>query len=303
MEGPVSRGSDMIRELSEHEIDALHYELLVKDIIATAEKLPPFPDIAWKVSHLARTMAPVQEIEEIVKYDQAITAKILRLGNSAYYGRQYEIRSVKDAILLLGSKRLIQAVLTACASRYFSGPNSGEDRVLWEHSVTSALLSEIVARRFDRVGALALYTAALLHDIGSTIVSVYFKVYRQLHLRRSWGECDTVSAERRTLGIDHQELGGIITRNWKFPSEISAAIEHHHNPEKAGLYSEITSLVYLADRMAESFEESAKPESKKIDPEADPIFKKLGITQKMILDFKSELGTGVKGILETLGPE
>ena len=139
----------MIRELSEHEIDALHYELLVKDIVATAEKLPPFPDIAWKVSHLVKTTAPIKEIEDLIRYDQAITAKILKLGNSAYYGRQYEIRSLREAILLLGNKRLIQVVLTACASRYFGNKSSREDRRLWEHSVTSALLSEIVARRFS----------------------------------------------------------------------------------------------------------------------------------------------------------
>ena len=113
------KGSNMIRELSEHEIDALHYELLVKDIVAAAEKLPPFPDIAWKIISLVKAMAPVKEIEELIRYDQAITAKILRLGNSVYYGRQYDIRSLKDAILLLGNKRLIQVVIAACATRYF----------------------------------------------------------------------------------------------------------------------------------------------------------------------------------------
>jgi putative nucleotidyltransferase with HDIG domain len=294
----------MIRELSEHEIDALHYELLVKDIVAVAEKLPPFPDIAWKVSHLVKTMAPVKEIEDLIKYDQAITAKILKLGNSVYYGRQYSIRSLKDAILLLGNKRLIQVVITACASRYFGGRRSRDDRQLWEHSVTTALMSEIVSRKFNRGGVLTLYTAALLHDIGNTVLSVYFRIYRQSHLRKLWSECDAISAERRALGIDHQELGGIIARNWKFPADISAAIEHHHNPEKAVHYWEITSMVYLADLMAVSFEErNAKLPDRGIDPEADPILKKLSITRKMIDDFQAELGTVAQGIIEALGPE
>src|SRR5208283_2505218 len=114
----------MIRELSEHEIDALNYELLVKDIVAAAEKLPPFPDIAWKTISLVKSMAPVKEIEDIIKYDQAITAKILRLGNSAYYGRRYDVNSLNDAILLIGNKRLIQVVMAACAIRYFGNGRS-----------------------------------------------------------------------------------------------------------------------------------------------------------------------------------
>jgi len=293
----------MIRELSEHEINALQYELRVKDIVAAAEKLPPFPDMAWKVSYLVKTMAPVQQIEDIIKYDQAITAKILKLGNSVYYGRQYGVRSLRDAILLLGNKRLIQVVVTACASRYFGGRRSREDRRLWEHSVTSALLSEIISRRLNKSGVLTLYTAALLHDIGSTVLSVYFKMYRQSHMRRLWVESDTISAERRALGIDHQELGGIIARNWKFPPDISAAITHHHDPEKAEHYREITSLVYLADLVAVSIESNAALPGIRMDPEADPILKKLRITRKMIDDFESELGSGVKDVIEALGPE
>ncbi len=70
----------MVRELSGHEIDALHYEQLVKEIISAAERLPPFPDIAWKIVSLVRSMAPVKEIEALIAYDQAIAAKILRTG-------------------------------------------------------------------------------------------------------------------------------------------------------------------------------------------------------------------------------
>ncbi len=261
----------MIRELSGHEIDALHYELLVKDIVAAAEKLPPFPDIAWKIISLVKAMAPVKEIEELISYDQAITAKILRLGNSVYYGRQYEVRSLKDAILLIGNKRLIQVVIAACATRYFGNGCSPDERELWEHSVITALISEIVARRLNYKGILTLYTAALLHDIGNTVLNLYSRIYLHSSLREIRGESNMVRSERRALGIDHQELGGIIARKWKFPPDIAAAIEHHHNPEKAGQYEEITSLVYLADLLAVSFQKkNEKQRSKGIDPESDP---------------------------------
>ncbi len=292
----------MIRELSEHEINALHHELMIKDIVAAAEKLAPFPDIAWKVSNLIKKMASVKEIEDLIKYDQAITAKILKLGNSALYGRQRGIRSLKEAILVLGNKRLIQVVMTACASAYFGSGGSREHGLLWEHSVISALMSEIAARRFNYNGVLTLYSAALLHDIGNTVLSIYFKIYRHSEPSNPCDRSDIIKAERRALGIDHQELGAMISRNWKFPAEITVAIENHHNPEKAGQYGEITSLVYLADLMAALFQErKANPAQRGIDPESDPILKKLCITRTMIDDFQVELGTGMKGVMEALG--
>ncbi len=291
----------MIRELSEHEINALHYELLVKDIVAAAEKLPPFPDIAWKIISLVNKMAPVKEIEDVIKYDQAIAAKILRLGNSVYYGRQYDIHSLKEAILLLGNKRLIQVVMAACALRYFGSGHSRDERELWEHSVTTALISEIVARRQAYNGILTLYTAALLHDIGDTILNLYSRIYLQSSLREMRGESQVVSSERRALGIDHQELGAIIARNWKFPPDIISAIEHHHNPEKAGQFGEITSLVYVADQLAVTFQKNnEKQRNKVIDPESDPIFKRFVITRKVIEDLKTELEVNMGGVKQAL---
>ncbi len=291
----------MIRELSGHEIDALHYELLVKDIVAAAEKLPPFPDIAWKIMSLVKAKAQVKEIEGLIACDQVIAAKVLRLANSVYYGRQYYVHSLKDAILLLGDKRIIQIVVAACATNYFVRSSSEDERELWEHSVNTAIMSEIIARRIKYQGVLTLYTVSLLHDIGKTILDLYSKIYLQSSLRQIRGESDAIRAERRALGIDHQELGGIIARKWKFPPEIISAIEFHHNPDKAGRNEELASLVHLADILAVSLSMKEKDPKVKIDLESDPVFKRFGITPAMVEGLRSELETGIEGIMRVLG--
>jgi putative nucleotidyltransferase with HDIG domain len=291
----------MIRELSGHEIDALHYELLVKDIVAAAEKLAPFPDIAWRLVSLVRSMAPIKEIEKLVGYDQAITAKVLRLANSAYYGRQYCVRSLRDAILLLGEKRLIQSVMAACAATYYVRGASQDERDLWEHSLTTALISEMVARRIGYNGVLTLYTAALLHDIGKTILDLYSKIYLQSSLHEIRGESNEVKAERRALGIDHQELGGIIAGKWNFPADIAAAIEHHHDPQKAAPHEEIASLVYLSDLLALSFaKKNEEQPGGGSELESDSILKRFKITRQMIDDFRNEVETGMAEIAAAL---
>ncbi|MHC1729135.1 MAG: HDOD domain-containing protein [Syntrophobacteraceae bacterium] len=293
----------MIRELSNHEVDALHYELLVKDITAAAEKLPPFPDVAWKVTSLIKKMAPIKEIEEAIKFDQVITARVLRLSQSVYYGRSHNVRSLQDAILLLGSKRLIQAIIAACATHYYSSSNSRDDRELWEHSITAALISEIIARRLDQKRVLTIYTAALLHDIGKTVLNVYAKIYLHSSLREIRGESDFVKAERRALGIDHQELGAIVSRKWNFPTEITAAIEHHHNPDNAGQFQEIASIIYLADQLAISSTNTRGNARYQIVPESDAIFKRYGFTRSMIDDCLQELESNLEGVRQVLGAE
>lgn len=293
----------MIRELSRNEVSALHYELVMRDIVTAAEKLPPFPDVAWKLTAMIKQMAPVAEMERIIGLDQSLAATVLRLSRSAYYARRFDVRSLKDAILLLGNKRLLQVVISACALRYFEKGGSGQDeRELWEHSVSSAILSEIISRHLSKGKILTLYTASLLHDIGKTILNVYAKIYLQSSLRRIRSEGRFVQVERMALGIDHQELGGIIARNWKFPAEIIAAIAHHHDPERAGPYWEIASIVYVANELsspvAKTRGDSGKPA---IDPEHDPVFKQLGITARMAEDIRAELAghlAGVKRMLE-----
>ena len=291
----------MIRELSGHEIDALHFELLVKDITAAAERLPPFPDIAWKIISLVRSMAPVRQIEELITLDPTISAKILRMGNSAYYGRQYGVGTVREAILLLGDKRLLQVVIAACATLYYGPCNSPEERALWEHSVNTALLSEVIARRIQYTGILSLYTASLLHDIGKTVLNLYAKIYLHSTLREIRGGSDMITAERRGLGIDHQELGGIIARNWQFPPDLVTAIEYHHRPEKAAKNEEVASLVHIADTLANFFcERNQTPGEKAIDPESNPVFKKFNITRTMIEDFRKEYELGVADVAKVL---
>ena len=294
----------MIRELSENEVKALHYELLLKDIIATAEKLPPFPDVAWKVMSLIKKVAPVKEIENVIRYDQAIAAKLLTVGQSAYYGRKYAVSSLQDAILLLGSQRLIQVIMAACASRYFEGRISGHElheRDLWEHSVAAALLSEIVCRRFKNRRILTVYTAALLHDIGKTVLDVYAKIYLRTTLRQISGRSGSITAERKALGIDHQELGGIIARRWRLPAEITAAIEHHHCPQEAGEHQPIAAMVYVANELANHSATGAQGEdAEEFDPLLDPVFRNLGITAETVSVFQEELREGMEGVRRTL---
>ena len=87
-----------------------------KEVIASAEKLPPFPDVVRKVMPLIQQMVPVRKIEEVIRFDQAITARVLAIAQSAYYSRGRAIRSLQDAIMSLGQRQLMQVIMAACAA-------------------------------------------------------------------------------------------------------------------------------------------------------------------------------------------
>jgi putative nucleotidyltransferase with HDIG domain len=261
-------------------------------ILAAAEKLPPFPDIIWRVTPLIRRMAPVGQIEEVIKYDQAITARILALSQSSQYTRRGAGNTLRDAITTLGDDQLLEVIITACASRYFSGNASGYDLregELWEHAVSVGLLAEIVSKRLGWKNALTAYTAGLLHDIGKTVLNYHVKTYFKdiLTLVRE-NEVSFLDAERQVLGIDHEQLGGIIGNNWRFPRDITTAIEFHHRPNEATEHQSIASLIYVVNRMVSALGIGCGVDGF-LQPNQDQAFVLLGITSRMVEEFLIEL--------------
>ncbi len=295
----------MIRELSNYEVHALHYELLMKDIVAAAEKLPPFPDIVWRVMSLVRKDAPTSEIEKVIACDQAISAQILRLGSSTRFSRRRDQPcSLQEAILLIGSKMLMQVVIAACASRYYlrSADRDGIERELWEHSLSSGLMSGIISRWLRHKQILSIYTASLFHDLGKTVLNTYARIYLNTSLRQLIGDNLGTGAERRALGIDHQELGGMIARNWNFPAVIVSAIEHHHNPQNAGTNRDVASIVYMTNELVAAATVRNKPlqNRKAFDPETDGIFRDFGITRETADQFLADFAKSMEAMKKVI---
>jgi putative nucleotidyltransferase with HDIG domain len=293
----------MLKYPNQHDIEIRRSELLLEDILAAAEKLPPFPDVMWKVMPLIQKVAPVGEIEAVIKYDQAITARVLALSQSAYYGRRSGISSLRDAIVVLGGQSLLQVVMTACASRYFQARVSGYDLCeghLWQHSVATALVAEMVARHLQQKRTLTIYTAALLHDIGKTVLDLYLKVHLHCNLSEVRKEgMDILDAERTSLGIDHQKLGEIIAARWRFPPEVVVGIGYHHTPNNAPEHQEVATTLYLANLITRAMEADPAGEEG-LDPDQDEVFRAQGINAELVEKFQQKARESLEGIKDFL---
>jgi putative nucleotidyltransferase with HDIG domain len=198
-------------------------------------RLPAFPATVHKVTCLINNPdSSLSELVEVIRLDQGITANILRMCNSAYFGLRYKVDNVHDAIMYLGKQNIVRAVMTAGASRFFKDTPGYEAKAkdLWEHAVGTALMSQILAKKILKHEDPQLFTAALLHDIGKIILGEFVsEKHHEIKNCMSARSCSFLEAEEEVLGVTHAGIGGMITAAWRFPQDIQQAITYHHRPD------------------------------------------------------------------------
>ena len=230
---------------------------LMEEIIAAVDEMPPFPQVVQRAMQaLADPEYEVLGLVDILKVDQAITANILKLCNSAYFGLPRKVSSLKEAVVYLGANQLRQLLLSGAASKIFEKPNAGyavfADE-LWRHALATAVMAQVLRQyRHLKIDENTLFTAALLHDVGKVVLSNFVAdKYRDIEKMAENGESSFQEAEREILGFDHADIGGKIAEKWEFPQSIITAIAFHHEPVRAGKeFRVLTELVALSNNLA-----------------------------------------------------
>jgi putative nucleotidyltransferase with HDIG domain len=229
--------------------------MTVDKLIQSIDSLPVFPLAVFKVGEmLRRDDYSAVEVVELIRYDQAMAANIVKMSNSPYFGVRKNIGSLRDAVVFLGRDNLLRIVQTASSSRYFKKEIRGyteKAKELWEHSVAVALMSQILSRKIFNREDEKLYLASLLHDIGKMVMGeAVFESYAEISRLVSSGTHSFLEAEEAVVGIDHAALGGRIAEKWNFPKDIVEAIAFHHRPDLLeNVDNAMAWIVYLADQI------------------------------------------------------
>ncbi len=218
----------------------------------------PVPQVALKIIRMiADNRYSLQDVATEVRQDQIITAKVLKLCNSAMIGRQTHIDSVDEALMILGEKMLLLMIMSSSMHFFFPesehGYSLGKGR-LYQHAIGTALVAEKLARTTGRCSPIVAYTAGLLHDIGKVVLDCFVARNYPLFYRRTQSEIVNLEeAELEILGIGHPEVGGRLATLWSIPENLVEAIRYHHQPEKATHAMELTHIVCLADLIVSRF--------------------------------------------------
>ncbi len=227
-------------------------KITLESMLTKVNDLPALPHVVVRVMELTEDLnATAQDINATLSQDQAMTAKVLKLANSAFYGFPRRIATVTDATIFLGFKTVRSIVLAASVSEMLNKEITGyamDQGELWRHSQSVAIASRIVAKKVKFPLIDIAYTAALLHDIGKVILNSYMKEQYVEVLRAV--EEDNVPfmiAEDSVLGFNHANVGARIAEKWNLPAELVEAIAFHHDPVQATINPKLTAIVHIAD--------------------------------------------------------
>ncbi len=225
---------------------------LIQKILSDIDDIPPFSQIATKALKLINNpKSSAVDIGRVISYDQALTAKVLRMANSAYYGFPKEVTTVGEAIVILGYDTLKSIVLALSMRKFYDHPVKGyglQKGELWRHSVACALTAKFIGNHVNYSNPEEPFVAGLLHDVGKLILSEYVKdEYEKIMNMVTLRNVTFLDAEKAILGFDHQEMGVRVSEKWNFPDKIIEAIGFHHQPTGAEIDPLLTSIVHIAD--------------------------------------------------------
>lgn len=223
--------------------------------IESVSDLPTLPSVANEIIALAaspRTNAA--DVGKMIEQDQALTAKVLKLVNSSFYGFPGQIKSIQHAVVIIGFNKVKNVVLTASVFDLSKGRTANQLDIprFWEHSLGTAIAAQsLVPELGGDVAPEDVFVGGLIHDIGKLIMDLYLpQEYAKVVGAVEEQGILIRQAEKEQLGFDHATVGDWIGQRWKLPPLLHSAIRFHHTPGKARENREMVAAVHLGDILA-----------------------------------------------------
>jgi HD-like signal output (HDOD) protein len=267
--------------------------------------LPPLPAVVSRLLDLtSKDDTTSTEVEEIISSDQAISAKLLRVVNSSYFGLPRQVSSISQAVVILGFQQVRNLVLSVSALGIFTArtPRAREiQRECWEHAFGAASGAQTIARlkRLEPRDQETVFLGGLLHDVGklflfSTFTSNYQMVLADAEKRGK----NVVELEKPMFGSDHAEIGQRLAVAWNFPEQLIMLIGRHEGNFDGAPFPMLY-CVHAADRLANAVMAQGREWP---DGTIDPLVNDwLGFTEDEYADLRSQIEIKLQDASETIG--
>jgi len=233
----------------------------ITDLIRSKHtEIPTLPGIVQKVINLAcNDDTTVSELGSVISRDQAISNKLLRLANSAYFGFSSRVDSVHRAISLIGFNEVLGLVVGMSVFSAFKGKGTKEVldmRGLWVHTIGCATAAREIAKKSLPGESDLIFLNGLLHDMGKIFFAIYFPdEYGAVLSSTQEAQTPLFRQEKKMMGVSHADIVGLLMTYWRFPDNLIMPCRFHHSSDDCPHdYQQATLIVELADSLCHKAE-------------------------------------------------
>jgi HD-like signal output (HDOD) protein len=225
------------------------------EITTRVRMCPRLPSLRSIQGALRELLAAEQrfagQISEVIRRDPGLTARLLRLVNSAHFGLSHKVTNLEEAVFYVGVRQVRElATMTPVIDDFkrLAGPKGGAWRDLWKHSIASAMVTKELMLATPEPGDDLDYVAGLVHDVGWIVLGTVFPDhYHEILNRLTEGTSSARHIETDVLGCDHAQLGAIYLKTQELGATLIQATSFHHTPAGAENYARLAAAVQIAD--------------------------------------------------------
>lgn len=228
----------------------------IAELVRGVGGLVTLPDVFVRINQLVEDPnSSIADIARVAGQDPSFTVRLLRVANSSFYGFSSTIDTVQKAVAIIGTTQIRSLALATSVAKSFDGLSNTLVSMehFWRHSLYCALAARILAKKTAGCDPDAVFTAALLHDIGELVI--FNRLPQQAEealvlVLDSADELPVYLAERQVMGCDHAQVGGELARQWHLPPMLEECIEYHHNLQSGLRFPREVALVHIANILA-----------------------------------------------------
>ncbi len=225
------------------------------ELVSDVAELVALPDVCFQVNEMVEDpYCSAVELAQVIGQDPSLTAQLLRIANSPYYGFPSHVSTITRAIAIVGTRDLAELVLATSVVNTFSDyPASVIDiDEFWHHSFMTAMMARGLAAhtRTPILHKERLFVAGLLHDIGRLVMGLRIEeLVKVMHVRTQERVEPLPEVERLVFGLDHAEVGAELMKAWRLPEGLQQVARFHHEPEQAESHQLEVALVHIASQV------------------------------------------------------
>lgn len=275
----------------------------IRDGVDAIDTLPTIPVTLEKIfSILEDENKSARDLENIIKYDQSLSAKIISVANSAFYGLRMQVTTISRAVVAIGFTEVKNLAMSVALMNFFKTkakfPGFSVDK-FWLHSIGVGIVSRMIARISANIDAESLFTCGIVHDIGRVALCAYFpEDFMAILDIKNRENCSMLEAEEM-YGLKHTLVGRWLAEKWQFPEAFIQTISCHHHPYEQKSFLPAAGIVQLADILVHRTGIGEEPDDSQTWPAS--LLKDLELTEDYVSGVEEGLYSLKDVIKETWG--